>query len=453
MLEMTDERASAPSIAGLDASGIETVIGTVVNPAGLTLAKTVPPRRLTAFADPGLGASPVWHVFAIDQTGIALTKDLGVVGDERIRVDLTALKTLGDGLAWAPGSYFDQDGAPVPACSRGTLRRMEERLRAADIEALFGHEIEFVLVGPDGSRLPSDLWAQYGLAGVLEHEGFVRDVTTAAAAAGISIEQFHPEYGQNQFEVSLSPLTPVAAADQLVLTRIVIGRVARRYGVRVSLSPVPFAGSVGSGAHQHFSLQKAGASMFSGGSGGHGMTEEGEHAIGGILAGLPDAQGVLSGSILSGLRMQPGFWSGASVCWGTENREAAVRFLVAGPANPYGANVEVKVVDPSANPYFASATILGLALDGIEQRAPLPLEVTVDPAGLSDDERSRAKVVVLPTDQAAVISTLDGSRRIRSILGDAAVDAIVAVRRYEHETYGDLEPAELADKFRMAWSL
>jgi glutamine synthetase len=183
------------------------------------------------------------------------------------------------------------------------------------------------------------------------------------------------------------------------------------------------------------------------------MTEEGEHAIGGILAGLPDAQGVLSGSILSGLRMQPGFWSGASVCWGTENREASVRFLVAGPANPYGANVEVKVVDPSANPYFASATILGLALDGIEQRAPLPPEVTVDPASLSDDERSRAKVVVLPTDQAAVISTLDGSSRIRSILGDAAVDAIVAVRRYEHETYGDLEPAELADKFRMAWSL
>jgi glutamine synthetase len=453
MFEMTDERASAPSIAGLDASGIETVVGTVVNPAGLTHAKTVPPRRLTVFADPGLGASPVWHVFAIDQTGIALTKDLGVVGDERIRIDLSALRTLGDGLAWAPGSFYDQDGAPVPACSRGTLRRMEEWLQAADIEASFGHEIEFVLVGPDGSRLPSDLWAQYGLAGVLEHEGFVRDVTTSAAAAGIGIEQFHPEYGQNQFEISLTPLTPVAAADQLVLMRIVIGRVARRYGVRVSLSPVPFAGSVGSGAHQHFSLIKAGSPVFSGGSGTHGMTAEGEHAIAGILAGLLDAQGVLSGSILSGLRMQPGFWSGASVCWGTENREASVRFLLAGPANPYGANVEVKVVDPSANPYFASTVILGLALDGIEERMPLPPEVTVDPASLSDDERSRAKVTVLPTDQAAIISTLDGSSRIRSILGDAAVDAIVAVRRHEHETYGDLEPAELADKFRMAWSL
>jgi len=39
------------------------------NPAGLTHAKTVPIRRATAFADPGLGASPVWHGFAIDRAG------------------------------------------------------------------------------------------------------------------------------------------------------------------------------------------------------------------------------------------------------------------------------------------------------------------------------------------------------------------------------------------------
>ena len=88
-----------------------------------------------------------------------------------------------------------------------------------------------------------------------------------------------------------------------------------------------------------------------------------------MVAGLREAQGVLCGSILSGLRMQPGHWSGAYVCWGTENREAAVRFLVGGSSNPLGANVEVKVIDPSANPYFATATILGLALDGIEQQA------------------------------------------------------------------------------------
>lgn len=441
------------AIAQLAAEGVVGLVGTVVNPAGLIHAKTVPLARAGAFADPGLGASPVWHVFAIDQAGVVTGDAIGVVGDLRVRIDAEAVRALGDGLAWAPGSFFTQDGTPDPFCSRGTLRRVEERLAAAGFEALVGHEIEFVLVGPDGAQLPSTLWAQYGLAGVLEHEGFVRDVIAAAAASGVALEQFHPEYGGNQFELSLAPLPPVAAADQLVIMRIIIGRMARRHGMRCSLSPVPFAGSVGSGAHQHFSLTRSGKPIFGGGSGAHGMTAAGEAAIGGLLAGLPEAQGVLSGSIVSGLRMQPGFWSGAHVCWGTENREAAVRFVGEGDANPRGANVEVKAVDPSANPYFATAAILGLALDGIERDLTLPPEVTVNPSLLSEADAAAVGVTQLPRGQADVIAALAESALVRGILGNEPVDAIVAVRRYEHENYGDLTDDELATKFRMAWSV
>jgi len=453
MAVMAAKPLAAAAIAQLETDGVSTLIGTVVNPAGLIHAKTVPLRRTGAFADPGLGASPVWHVFAIDQTGVVVGDAVGVVGDQRIRIDLGALHTLGDGLAWAPGSFYGQDGSPDPYCSRGALKRVEERLTAAGLDAVVGHEMEFVLVGQDGTRLPSHLWAQYGLAGVLEFEGFVRDVTETASRSGVAIEQLHPEYGANQFEISLAPQSPVTAADQLVLLRILVGRVARRHGLRVSLSPVPFAGSVGSGAHQHFSLQRDGVGLFSGGPGVRGMTPSGESAIAGLLAGLPEAQGVLCGSILSGLRMQPGFWSGALVCWGTENREAAVRFVQGGPDNPHGANVEVKIVDPSANPYFATATILGLALDGIERELPIPREITVDPATLTAQQRAEAGVVLLPASQAEVIGTLAGSALVRGILGDAAVDVIVAVRRYEHDNYADLEPDELADKFRMSWSV
>jgi glutamine synthetase len=313
--------------------------------------------------------------------------------------------------------------------------------------------MEFLLVGPDGSRLPSHLWAQYGLAGVMEFEGFVLDVTNAATASGVAIEQFHPEYGVNQFEISLSPLPPVAAADQLVLMRIIIGRVARRYGMRVSLSPVPFAGSVGSGSHQHFSMKRGEDPLFSDGPGIGGMTPDGESAIAGLLAGLPQAQGVLCGSVVSGLRMQPGHWSGAYVCWGTENREASVRYLIGGPSNPQGANVEVKVIDPSANPYYATAVILGLALDGIERKLPLPPETTVDPATLSDDQREQAGIELLASSQAKAIDALDESALVRGILGDEPVDAVVAVRRYEQDNFGDLSPDQLTEKFRLAWSV
>ncbi|EFG79181.1 glutamate--ammonia ligase, catalytic domain protein [Mycobacterium parascrofulaceum ATCC BAA-614] len=453
MTAMTGTPPAAAAIAQLEAEGVDTVIGTVVNPAGLTLAKTVPIRRTNAFAAPGLGASPSWHAFAIDQSGIAFTREVGVIGDQRLRIDLSALRIVGDGLAWAPAGFFAQDGAPDPACARGTLGRVEAALAEAGVEALIGHEVEFLLVAPDGGRLPSTLWAQYGLAGILEHEAFVRDVTRSAAAAGIAIEQFHPEYGANQFELSLAPQPPVAAADQLVLLRLVIGRVARRHDVRISLSPAPFAGGVGSGAHQHFSLTMPDGPLFSDGAGAHGMTATGESAVAGVVHGLPEAQAALCGSIVSGLRMHPGNWAGAYACWGTENREAAVRFITGGPGNPRGGNVEVKIVDPSANPYLASAAILGLALDGIKRRAPLPPEITIDPADLPAAERDRDGIVSLDRKQAEVIAALDHSRLMRGILGDHAVDMLVAVRTLEHERYGTLDPEQLADKFRMAWSL
>jgi glutamine synthetase len=450
---MTTTPLAAAAIAQLEAEGVDAVIGTVVNPAGLTLAKTVPIRRTNAFADPGLGASRSWHGFAIDHTGIASSEHVGVVGDQRVRIDLSALRFVGDGLAWAPGSFFEQDGTPVPTCSRGTLGRITAALAEAGIEALVGHEIEFLLVNSDGRRLPSTLWAQYGLAGVLEHEEFVRDVTAAAGSSGIVIEQLHPEYGANQFEISLTPQSPVAAADQLVLTRLIIGRVARRYGLRVSLSPAPFVGDVGCGAHQHFSLTSSTGPLFSDGAGTRGMTSKGENAMAGLLRGLLEAQGILCGSIVSGLRLHAGNWAGAYACWGTENREAALRFIAGGPGNPYGGNVEVKVVDPSANPYFATAAILGLALDGIKEKASLPPETKVDPAILSDSDRSRAGIVALSESQAKAIVALDNSKRLRAILGDPAVDVMVAVRSLEHEKYAHLNREQLADKFRMAWSV
>lgn len=453
MAAMTATPLAAAAIAQLEAEGVDTVIGTVVNPAGLTLAKTVPIRRTNTFADPGLGASPTWHAFAIDQSGIAFTDDVSVVGDQRLRIDLSALRIIGDGLAWSPAGFFHQDGTPVPVCSRGTLGQIEAALEDAGIKAAVGHEIEFLLVDPEGGRLPAALWAQYGLAGVLEHEAFVRDVLAGAAVAGVVIEQFHPEYGPNQFELSLAPQPPVTAADQLVLMRIVIGRAARRHGMRISLSPTPFAGSVGSGAHQHFSLVTPEGPLFSGGTGPGGMTTAGQAAVAGVLRGLPQAQGILAGSIVSGLRMRPGNWAGAYACWGIENREAAVRFIEGGPANPHGANVEVKIVDPSANPYLASAAILALALDGITGEAALPVETTVDPAQLSEADRADAGTRLLPDDQMHAIAALNDSALMRKLLGDPVVDMVTAVRRMEHDRYGDLEPAALADKFRMAWSL
>jgi glutamine synthetase len=432
----------------LRSADVRLVAGSVVNTSGIVLAKTVSPDRLAAFAGAGLGASPTWNVFCIDG-GIAFTPDLGVVGDMRLRLDLDALTVLDGGLAWAPTELFDQAGEPLPIDPRGRLRRVQHEVEAAGLGVQVGHELEFVVTAADGSAFPRPAWTPYGLGPVLDHEAFLADVMSGAAAAGIPLEQLHAEYVPGQFEFSLPPAEPLAAADAVVLSRLLVSRIARRHGLLVSFSPFPFAGGGGNGAHIHFSFSRSGDSLFSGGDGPYGITRDGGAAIGGLVAALPGLLAVLGGSVLSGARLRPGFWSGAFACWGRENREAAVRFLEGTPGNPHGANVEVKPVDPSANPYLASAAVLGAALDGIRAGSALPEEVTQNPL----DVAAERGIAQLPSELGPTLEAFAGSADAARILGPEIVAAVLAVRGWELEHYGEVPADDLPARFRFAWSI
>jgi glutamine synthetase len=435
----------------LEDGGVNLVIGSMVLPCGMTLSKTVPTARLRSFVDSGVGASPSWDVFCIDG-GISFTDDITAVGDRRLRLDASALRVLPGRRAWAPLQAFEQDGTAASSCPRGVLRGVEEQLGAAGLQALVGHELEFTLVHPDGAALPGS-WKPYGLGPLLDRSAFVSDLMDAMTSVGIALEQFHAEFGTNQFEFSLPPLPPTAAADQVVLAKVMVGITARAHGLAASFSPVPFVGGIGNGAHQHVSFTRDGAPLLSGGDGPHGITAAGGAAIGGIVGALADMQGLLSGSVLSTLRLVPGMWSGAYICWGLENREAAVRFLAGGRSNPHGANIEVKIVDPSANVYAASAAILAAALDGISTGRSLPNEMAGDPRKLTAAEQERFGLEVLSSDHAAVVDRLDSSDLLRRLLGDGLVDVTVAVRRYECEQLSSQTPEALTEQLRLVWSI
>jgi len=413
--------------------------------AGIARAKYVPAARTEAFRSPGMGASPSWSVFCVDGS-IAFTPELNVVGDLRIRIDPGDLRTVADGIAIAPGDLYLQDGTPSPMCARTVLKGAVEEAAAAGLRARVGAELECTLLGPDGDRATGRGWAPYGLGSSLSRSAFLVDLTDAAERAGLGVEQLHMEYGRDQLEISLSPADPVAAADAVVLGRVVIGRVAERHGLAVSFSPAPFAGDAGNGAHLHLSLENADGPVFSGGPGHHGLTGDGASAIAGVLAALPELLGVYAGSALSARRLVPGNWAGAALCWGLENREAAVRLVAAGPASAHGANIELKVVDPSANPYLATAALLGSVRRGIELGLEVDPPVDVDPSASGQD------LAVLPTHQETALDALAASAVARELLGAPVVDGLLAVRRHEVTAFAGLPLTESAEALRLAWS-
>jgi glutamine synthetase len=441
-----DEDADlAGRIAELRADGVELVAGSVTDLAGVTRAKYVPLRRLAAFQRAGMGVSPSWSVFCVD-SGIAFTPDIGVVGDLRIRIDPADLRRIDDGVAWAPGDLHDQHGSPAPLCVRSLLARTEQAVAERGLTPRVGAELECTMLALDGSHASADPWTPYGVRTSLDRSAFLVDLAVAAERAGLGIEQIHTEYGHDQLEVSLAPTTPVAAADAVVLARIVIGRAAARHGLRISFSPVPFVGEAGNGAHLHLSLADESGPLFSGGDGPHGMRKSGQSAIAGVLDALPDLLGVYAGSVLSATRLRPGNWAGAANCWGLENREAAVRFVATTPGNPHGANAELKIIDPSANPYLAVTAFLGSALRGIDLGLDVPDEVPDNPSDASEPPPP------LPTDQRAAIDALESSSTAAELLTPTIIEAIAAVRRYEITTYGDRPPAETTQALRLAWS-
>ena len=443
--DVDEDAEFARRVGELRGNGVELVAGAVTDLAGVTRAKYVPLRRLAAFHSAGMGVSPSWSVFCVD-SGIAFTPTVGVVGDLRIRIDPADLRQVEDGVAWAPGDLHDQQGDPAPLCVRTLLARTEQAIADRGLTALVGAELECTMLGLDGDHASAQPWSPYGMRTSLERSAFLVDLAVAAERAGLSIEQLHTEYGHDQIEMSLAPTTPVAAADAVILARIVIGRAAARHGLKISFSPVPFDGEAGNGAHLHLSLADHSGPLFSGGDGPHGMRASGQSAIAGVLESLPDLLGVYAGSVLSGARLKPGNWAGAANCWGLENREAAVRFIAATPGNPHGANAELKIIDPSANPYLAMTALLGSALRGIEKGLDLPDEVSDDPS------KARDAAPPLPTDQRAVIEALEASTTAAELLTPAVIEGLAAVRRYELTTYGDRPPAETSQALRLAWS-
>lgn len=432
-------------VEGLRADGVGLVAGSITDLAGVTRAKYVPLRRLEAFQRAGMGVSPSWSVFCVD-SGIAFTPNIGVDGDLRIRIDPARLRLVDDGIAWAPGDLTDQQGGAAALCTRSLLTGIESALSARGLTALLGTELECTMLSADAGHASTDPWSPYGVRTSLDRSAFLVDLAGAAERAGLPVEQIHTEYGHDQLEVSLAPTTPVAAADTVAATRIVIGRAAARHGLRISFSPVPFEGEAGNGAHLHLSLADGDGPLFSGGHGPYGMRSAGASAIAGVLQTLPDLLGVYAGSVLSSARLKPGNWAGAAQCWGLENREAAVRLVAATPGTPHGANIELKLIDPSANPYLAAVAFIGSALRGIDEGLDLPGEVPKDPS------KAAHPPPMLQTDQETVIKALESSPIAADLLTPAVVEGLVAVRRYEITTYGDRPPAETTQALRLAWS-
>ena len=454
---MAEKRRSTKAAAKetarrLAADGVEAVALAIVLNSGVTLVKTIPLRRFEEAAAFGVGLSPVFTVFQVDDQITSSPHIAGPTGDTRLMPDPARTTRLAASPGWAlaPVDQLDQEGEPYPGCPRTFARRMLERLGDLGIELRGGYEVEFFL----GHRVPFGAEEDdpppahggpaYGAIALSDVEPFATDLIRAFEEQGTGVMQFHPEYSRGQLELSVPHGEGIAIADTNLVVRHTVRAVARTHGYAASFAPVVFAGLVGNGLHLHLSPWKGGKNLFHGGRGPDGMTREAEAFAAGILEAMPALTGITAPSVVSYERLQPHRWSGPWACWGQENREAALRFVTGMVGSrAEAANLEVKAMDGAANPYLALGAIVAAGIDGLERELQLPEPVLDDPADIPARKRRAKGIRRLPDSLSAAIEELEGSALLREAMGDVLFDSFLATRRAERDAFEGKDPDEI----------
>jgi glutamine synthetase len=315
-----------------------------------------------------------------------------------------------------------------------------ERLATRGYRAVASYEAEFYVWGPDGPLDSTPYAASFALTPAAD---FVAELAQTLEDMGIPPEQCHAEVGHGNLELSVGEAEALAAADRRVQVLETIRGVAHRMGLETTMAPKPYLQGAGNGHHLHVSVYENDNPVLFDASGA--LSSQGSGFVAGVLDHLSAVMAFTAPSPNSYQRLAPGMWSSAYTAYGLDNREAAVRLAspVAG-AESATANVEIKPVDVTANPYLALAAVLAAGMDGMERDLDPGEPTTVDPATLSEEERAERNIRPLPSSLDMALNALENDEVLIGALGAPLVRTHLAVGRAQAEIARELPPEEVA---------
>jgi glutamine synthetase len=423
-----------------EAAGLRLVRFLYCDNDGLIRGKASGMSGLARRLETGIGLTVAMQAFSmLDQ--LAPVEGMGPVGEMRLVPDpetfVVAPYAVATGVVLV--DMMTLKGAPYAADGRGFLRRMVGRAREAGIEIVGAFEPEWSLARPEeGLYVPLDESNCFSTLGMASAAGVIDEVVTALEAQGMAVEQYYPELGWGQQELSIRHAPALRAADNHLLYRETVRAVAARHGLVASFAPKPWPDQAGNGCHLHWSawtpdLER---NAFHEVGSADGLSETARQFMAGVLDHLPALVALTCASVNSYRRLQPQMWASAYRAWGFDNREAALR--VPSPLRGLeeeSTNVELKASDSSANPYLALGGVIAAGLDGIERGLKLPSPVAVDPGSLSDEERATLGADRLPASLGEAVDNLERDEVLLEALGEGLAVPYLAVKRSDIETF------------------
>ena len=332
---------------------------------------------------------------------------------------------------------YHPDGTPFEGDPRNNLKRLVnemEELGFTDFNV--GPEPEFFLFKLDEKGEPTlelnDQGGYFDLAPTDLGENCRRDIVLELEEMGFEVEASHHEVAPGQHEIDFKYQSALKACDDIQTFKLVVKTIARKHGLLATFMPKPLFGINGSGMHCNLSLFKGEENAFYDQNGSLEMSDTARSFLAGILKHAQSFTAVTNPTVNSYKRLVPGYEAPCYVAWSARNRSPLIRI----PASRgLSTRVEVRSVDPSANPYLAMAVLLAAGLDGIKNNIIAPEPVDQNIYVMSKEQREENGIVDLPSTLSEALEMLKTNEVMINALGSHLFEHFVEAKEIEWDLF------------------
>jgi len=325
-------------------------------------------------------------------------------------------------------------GEPFEGDPRYVLKRMLKRAADEGYTFYVGPELEFFYFKNDSCTEMLDKAGYFDLTADAATE-YRRDTVITLEEMGIGVEYSHHEVAGSQHEIDMRYTDALTMADNVMTYRLVAKQTAQKYGVHATFMPKPVFGVNGSGMHVHQSLFKGDSNAFFEKDAPYHLSKLARSYVAGLLNHAPEITSVCNQWVNSYKRLVPGYEAPVYVSWAQRNRSDLIRIPEYRVGREKSTRIELRSPDPACNPYLAFTVMLAAGLDGIEKGLDAPEPVEQNVYEMSEEERLRRGIGMLPGSLQEAIQLTEQSALVKDALGDHVFENFIANKKIEWDQY------------------
>ncbi|MHC5268238.1 type I glutamate--ammonia ligase [Enterococcus sp. LJL98] len=332
---------------------------------------------------------------------------------------------------------YNPDGTPFAGDPRGNLKRVLKGMETLGFTSFnLGPEPEFFLFKLDeNGEITTDLNDKAGyfdFSPMDLGENCRRDIVLELEKMGFEVEASHHETAPGQHEIDFKYADVIEACDNIQTFKLVVKTIARKHGLHATFMAKPLYGIAGSGMHCNMSLFKGKKNAFFDPKGEMQLSQVAYQFMAGLLEHARAFTAVCNPTVNSYKRLVPGFEAPVYVAWSGHNRSPLIRIP---EARGLSTRVELRSVDPTANPYLAMAVLLEAGLDGIRRKLTPPPAVDRNIYVMTEEEREAAQIYDLPSTIHNAIKALRKDPVMIEALGQHIYGNFNEAKRMEWAAY------------------